>query len=78
MFKAIYSNRVHIRIILYVNKLTMLSAGVLNSWLNSLELGRRDTTRVATKMTKEGKVKAHSEQSSQIHNPTKDRIDLTR
>jgi len=58
----------------------MLSAGVLNSRLNSLELGGHDTTQVAMKMAKEEKDKAHDEQSSQrpIHNPTKDHMDLTR
>jgi len=66
--------------IFYVNKLTMLSAEVLNSRSSSLELGGHDTTQVATKMTKETKDKAHGELSSQrpIHKPTKDHMDLTR
>jgi len=66
--------------ILYVNKLTMLCTGVLNSRSNSLELGGHDTTQVATKMIKEVKDKAHGEYSSQrtIQDPTKDHMDLTR
>ena len=49
--------------ILYVSKLTMLSAGVLNSRSNSLEHwgGGDDTNQVVMKMTKEAKDKAHGE-----------------
>jgi len=47
--------------ILYVNKLTMLSAGVLNSRLNSLEPGGHDTNQHNKKMTND----AHYERSSQ-------------
>ena len=66
--------------ILYVNKLTMLSTGVLNSRSNSLQHGGHDTTQVATKMTKEARDKAHGEQLSRrtFHNPTKDYMDLTK
>ena len=66
--------------ILNVNKLTMLSIGVLNLRSNSLELRGHDTTQVAMKMTKEAKYKAQGEHSSQktIQDPTKDHMDLTR
>jgi len=50
--------------ILFVSKLTMLYAEVLNLRLNSLEFGGHDTPQVAMKMTKEAKDKAHDEQSS--------------
>jgi len=39
----------------------MLSAGVLNSRSNFLELGGHDTNQVAMKMTNEAKDKAHTE-----------------
>jgi len=57
----------------------MLSIRVLNSRLNSFELGGHDTNQVAMKMTKEAKDKAHGEQSSQqiIQDPTKDLMDPT-
>jgi len=58
----------------------MLSTGVLNSRLNSLELRGHDTNQVVMKMTKEAKEKAHGKQSSHqtIKDPTKDLIDSTR
>jgi len=48
-------------IILYVNKLTILSLGVLNSRSNSLKPGGHDTNQANKKMTKD----AHYEKSSQ-------------
>jgi len=51
--------------ILYVNKLTMLFAGVINLRLNSLQLGGHDTIQVAKKMTKDSRDNSHCEQSSQ-------------
>jgi len=63
-----------------VNIQTILSIRVLNSRTISLEHGGHDTNKVATKMTKEEKDKAHGEQSSQrtIQDLTKDLMDLTR
>ena len=68
------------RTILYVNKLTMLFVGVLNSMSNSLQLGRHDTIQVAKKMTKDSRDNSHYDQSSQqlSQDPTKDQTDLTR
>jgi len=66
--------------ILYVNKLTMLFAGVLNSRSNSLQLGGHDTIQVAKKMTKDSRDNSQCEQSSQqsSQGPTKYQMDLTR
>jgi len=66
--------------ILYVNKLTMLFAGVLYSRSNSLQLGGHDTIQVAKKATKDLRNNSHCEQSSQqsSQGPTKYHTDLTR
>jgi len=65
---------------LYVNKLTMLSAGVLNSRSNSLKLGGHDTIQASKEMTKDSNYHSHYEKSSQLssEDPTKDLADLTR
>ena len=66
--------------ILYVNKLTMLSTGVLNSRSNSLKLGGHYTIQVNKEMTKVLRDHSHFEQSSQQSSqvPTKDLVDLTK
>jgi len=50
--------------ILYVNKLTMLFAGVLNSWLNSLQPGGHDANQVNKEMPKDANLP--NEKSSQV------------
>ena len=68
------------RTILYVNKLTMLFTGVLNSRSNSFQHGEHDTIQVPKKMTKDSRDNSHYEQSSQqsSQDPTKDQTNLTR
>jgi len=58
--------------ILYVSKLTMFSAGVLNSWSNSLHLGGHDANQVNKKMPKDANL--HNEKSSRSGELTKGRI----
>jgi len=66
--------------LLYVNKLTMLSKGVLNSSSNSLKLGEHDTIQANKEMTKDSNYHSHYEKSSQFssEDPAKDLTDLTR
>jgi len=68
------------RNILYMNKLTMLFARVLNWRSNSLQLWGHDTIQVAKKMAKNSRDNSHSEQSSQqlSQGPTKYQTDLSR
>jgi len=62
--------------ILYVNKLTMLSAGVLNSRSNSLKPGGHDTNQANKEMTKHAHYEKSSQQSSEYL--TRDLADFTR
>jgi len=50
---------------LYVNKLTMLFAGVLNSWSNSLKPGGHDTNQDKKKMTKDAYYEGSSQHSTE-------------
>ena len=63
-----------------MNKRTMLSAGVLNSRSNSLQLGRHDIIQEDKQMTKDSRDNSHGEQPSQQSSqcPTKDPKNLTR
>ena len=66
--------------ILYVNKLAMLFAWVLNSRSNSLKPGGHDTNQANKEMTKDAHYHSHHEKSSQqlSEDLTKDLTDLTR
>jgi len=68
-----------IRNILYVNKLSMLFARVLNSKSNYLQLGGHDIIQEDKQMTKDSRDNSHGEQSSHqsSQSPTKDLTDLT-
>jgi len=52
------------RNILYMNKLTMLFTGVLNSRLNSFQLGGHETSQLAKQLTKDTRENSHCDQSS--------------
>jgi len=64
--------------LLYVNKLTLLYAEVLNLRSNSHKLGGHDTIQANKKMTKDSNYHSHYEKSSQLssEDPTKDLADL--
>ena len=66
--------------ILYVNKLSILFAGVPNSRSNSLQHGGHDIIQEDKQMTKDSRDNSHGEQSSQqsSQGPTKNLIDHTR
>jgi len=58
--------------LLYDRKITLLSARVLNSWLNSLQPGGHDANQAHKEMTKD--VKVHKEKSSPSRDLTRKRI----
>ena len=66
--------------LLYVNKITTLFAGVLNSRSDSQKPRGHDTIQANKDMTKDSHDHSHYEKSSQLSNedPTKDLADLTR